>query len=105
MPAVVGLAAMGGAAVAEKSSGIGIGTQSEILDLNDPGPLEPGRDIAGEIEHRVPGTARRRAESAPGRVFGVKAAKHPGPNLIPQLPNPRPNRGPDLVDTPADPLT
>src|SRR5260370_23407177 len=104
MPAVVGLATMGGAAVTEKSSGIGIGTQREILDLNDPGPLEPGSDIASEIEHRVPDTACRCEEPAASRVFGVKAGKKLGPNLIARLPNHGTDRGPNMVGCGAEPF-
>src|SRR5262249_48857445 len=51
---VVRLGAMGGAAIAEKPGRIGIGAQTQILDLVDTSKLEPHGDIAGEIEHCVP---------------------------------------------------
>ncbi len=45
--AVIGLAPMGGAAIAEEAVRIGIGAQARIRDLADAGPLEPGDDVGG----------------------------------------------------------
>ncbi len=61
--AVIGFAAVGGAAEAEKLRRIGVGAQAEILDMADAGPRQARRHIAGKIEQRmaVARGARRRS--------------------------------------------
>ena len=60
VPAVVGLGAVGGAAIAEKPGRIGIGAQAQILDSADAGPRQPRRDIAAKIEQGMAVARRRR---------------------------------------------
>ena len=87
MPAVIGFGAMRGAAIAEKARRIGIGTKAEILDVADPGPLEPRRDIAAEIELGVTVARRGREKPAAGRVLGGKARDQIGADLVARLPD------------------
>src|SRR3954447_15173569 len=59
---VVGLAAVGGAAIAEEAQ-IRVGAKREILHPVDAGAIEPRRHIAGEIEDRMAFTCRRHEEA------------------------------------------
>src|SRR5579863_10302691 len=68
--AVIGLAAMGGAAETEKPGGVGIGAKGDILDLLDAGAGEPRADIAGEIEHGMTLARRGFEEASAGGVLG-----------------------------------
>src|SRR5690348_5161421 len=77
--AVVRLAAMGGAAKAEKSRRLRIGARPEILDAGDVGAGEPGRHIAGEIEQRVLGARRRPEETLVARLGGKETLDEIGP--------------------------
>src|SRR5918995_1501300 len=54
-PAVIGLAAMGRAAVAEELVLVGIGAEPEIGEFADPRRLQASADEAGQVEHRVVG--------------------------------------------------
>src|SRR5262249_62036301 len=69
---VVRLGAMGGAAIAEKPGRIGIGAQTQILDLVDTSKLEPHGDIAGEIEHGVAIAGCRCEKPMARRVLGAE---------------------------------
>src|SRR5262249_28538204 len=95
--AVVRLGAMGGAAIGEKSGRIGVGAQTQILDLVDPSKLEPHGDIAGEIEHGV-AIAGCRCEKPMARgVLCTKPDNKIGSDLIARLPDHRADRRADLA--------
>ena len=51
--AVVGLAAVDGAAIAEKSLRLGVGAAAKVVDAADAGPCQPRRHVAGKIEQSV----------------------------------------------------
>src|SRR5712664_374346 len=61
VPAVVDLAAVGHAPVAEELVRVRVGARVDVLDRPDPGRGKPRDHIAGEIEHEMP-LARARAE-------------------------------------------
>src|SRR5690606_36043814 len=61
LPAVVRLATVGGATVAEETLLVRVGTGVDPLDGAQPGPFQPGLHVAGKIEQPV-SLARRRAE-------------------------------------------
>src|SRR5215813_11720016 len=93
MPPVVGLGAMGGAAVAEEPRRIGIGAVPEVLDPADAGGGEAGGDIAGKIEQGVPRPRRRAEETLVRAVLGLAVGDEFGPGLVGQLADGRPERG------------
>src|SRR4051794_40215898 len=72
VPPVVGLAAMDRTAIAEEGLRLGVGAASEGVDAADAGPCEPCRDVAGQIEQRVP-CSRSALEEV--RVVGVVVGK------------------------------
>ena len=80
--AVVGLGAVGRAAVAEEIFRLGVGADPEVLDPADLRPLEPGEDMAGEVEHGV--------------AVGLRAGKEPRVLRV-DLKEPRDELRADLV--------
>src|SRR5262249_25114712 len=92
MPPVVGLGAMGGAAVAEEPRRIGIGAVPEVLDPADAGRGEAGGDIAGKIEQGVLRPRRGAEEPFVRAVLGLEAGNEFGPDLIVGLADGRPER-------------
>src|SRR6202521_6423440 len=80
--AVVGLGAMGRAAVAEEIFRLPVGANPEVLDPADLRPLEPVQDITGEVEHGV--------------AAGLRAGKEPRVLRV-DLKEPRDELRADLV--------
>src|SRR3954453_24134763 len=68
-PAVIRVAAVGGAAVAEEVVLVRVGAEAKIGDFADAGRREPRAYVAGQVEHRTAG-AGVGAEEA--RVPGVR---------------------------------
>src|SRR5262249_54493561 len=58
MPTIVGLAVQRGAPIAEEARRLGKGAQTEVFELRNVGLPDLLRDIAREIEHRVPSALR-----------------------------------------------
>src|SRR5215468_3092203 len=96
MPAVIGLAAMGGAPKAEKSGRIRIGADAKVLPPADARACELRRYVAGEVEQRMVCPLRRPEEA---RIFGVRLqekAHEIGANLVVGLTDHRSERRPDM---------
>src|SRR5262249_56680506 len=89
---VVGLVAVGAAAVAEEPRGIGIGAVAEVLDLAHAGGGEAGGDIAGKIEQGVLRRRRGPEESFVRSVLGLEAGDEFGSGLVIRLADGRPQR-------------
>src|SRR5215467_2681420 len=70
VPAIVGLAAMGHAPVAEEIIRVRIGAGVDVLDRPDARRSEPRHHIAGEIEHEMLRARSRAEEARVGRVSG-----------------------------------
>src|SRR3984893_6234433 len=85
--ALVVFGAVGGAAKAEKSLGIGIGAKPDILDVADARPGQARADIAGKVEHGMAVARGRCEETAAGGVFCVKAGNKIGADLVTGLPD------------------
>src|ERR1700761_5116119 len=90
VPAVIGLAAMSGAAITEKQLGIAVGARTEVFDLVYSGAEEPRRDVTGQIEHGVSWPHRRREERLCSRVRGSEALDQVGPDFVMTLADHRP---------------
>src|SRR5450830_534606 len=86
MPAVIGLALLCGAAVAEEALGLGIVAQAEVLEIHDAGALHAIGDVAGEIEHGVAGALRGHEEARVVRVGRQEARDEFRPDLVIRLP-------------------
>src|SRR5262249_57108037 len=89
---VVGLVAVGAAAVAEEPGCIGIGAVAEVLDPAHAGRGEAGGDIAGKIEQGVLRLWRRSEESFVRSVLDLEAGDEFGPDLVVRLADGRPER-------------
>src|SRR5262249_60841045 len=92
---VVGLVAVGAAAVAEEPPCIRIGAVAEILDPADAGGGEAGGDIAGKIEKGGLRPWRRAGEAFGRSVLGLEAGGEFPPDLVFRLADGRAERGRD----------
>src|SRR5689334_8128190 len=82
---VIGLLAMGGAAVAVEPLLVGIGAEPEIGEAGDPCRIKTRADEAGKVEHGVTRLFARTEEAlVPGRFFG-EALHEFGADLIGRL--------------------
>src|SRR6185437_5329457 len=101
---IIGFAAMGGAAVAEKPRRIRVGAGIEVFDMRQAGAPQPRRDVAREVEQGVPGTGRGREEWTGLAILGGKAFDQIGPDLIVGLTDHRSQRNPDFFARCPEPL-
>src|SRR5262249_25647214 len=101
---VVGLVAVGAAAIAEEPRCIGIGAVAEVLDPAHAGGGEAGGDITGEIEQG--GLRRRRGpeESFVRSIPGLEAGDEFGADLVIRLADGRPERDRNARAVGAAPL-
>src|ERR1700733_839730 len=102
--AVIDFGAMRGAAVAEKSVGVGIGAQAKIFDLADTGPLQPRRDIAAEIEQGMARARRGREKPVAGAILGAETGDQIGTDFIIGLPDHGADGGADVAARGAEPF-
>ncbi len=77
--AVIGLPAMGGAAVRIEPYLVGIGVEREILETADPGAADPVADEARQVEEVMIGPRRIREEGRKSRVGRQNRALNSGP--------------------------
>src|SRR5687768_543776 len=81
-PAVIRLAAMGGATVGEESRFVGVGAEAERGRLRDAEPLQPGDDVARQVEQEVAGPRSGREETIVGFALGAEGGEEFAADLI-----------------------
>src|SRR6516165_5906352 len=104
VPPVVGLVAVGGAAVAEEPCRIGIGAVPEVLDPADAGRGEAGGDVAGQIEQGVLRPCRGAEEPFVRAVLGLDAGDEFGRALVVRVAAGRLERDRDVRELGSAPL-
>src|SRR6516165_12728997 len=89
---VISFAAMGGAAKAEETCGIGIGAMTEILDVADARSRKAGCDIAAKVKLRVARSRGRGKKPLVGFVLRRQRRDEFRSHLIAGLPDHRAKR-------------
>ena len=87
MASIVWLAPLRCTPVAEEPLGLGEGTQAKIFELSDTRAANPFGDIAGEVEHGVSISLRRREKACIAGIRRDEALDKFGPDLVVRLPD------------------
>src|ERR1043166_6289732 len=93
MAAIIRLAAMRGASIAEEARRIGVGAKAEVLDALDSSTFETGPDVTGQVEQRVARAARLREEAFVVAIGAREPFDEFTAHLVVRLPDHRPKRG------------
>src|ERR671920_149472 len=88
VPAIIALAELGRAAIAEEALRFREGVEAKILDLADAGTREPRPDVAGQIEHGAAAVALLE-EAVIALVLRDEALDEFRPDLVAVLPDQR----------------
>src|SRR5258708_13031862 len=97
MPTIVRLPAKGGTPIAEEPFWLGVGAQSEVLELRDAGAHDARGNITGEIKHGVVRATRPREETRIGRVSRNEAFDEFRADFVVGLPDGRPECSDDTA--------
>src|SRR5438876_241641 len=95
MAAIVLLATVDGAAVAEEIPRIGVGAVPDVLDAAQASAGEAGANVAGKIEQGMAGASGEPEEPLVRLVGRRKAGNEFGSDLVAGLADQRPERGHD----------
>src|SRR5579883_2652584 len=92
VPAIVRLAPMPHAPIAEKVVHVCVGAGVNVLDRADTGGGESCHNVTGEIEHEMSLAWGRAEEARIGRISGDETVPHVGAGLVIRLPDHRAER-------------
>src|SRR5690348_10233526 len=85
MAAVIGLAGLGAAPIAEEALRLREGAATEVLEIRYPGAMDALGDITGQVEHRVPRALGGQEETLVFSIGRLKTRDEFGADLVVRL--------------------